>query len=63
MEYVRIFCDEISELDLSNIVDRCDKVAAIVADGEPALFIDDDLSPGGVSGDSDIGDDGAMLPI
>ena len=63
MEYVRSFFDEISELDLSNIVGHCDKVAASMADGEPALFLDDDLAPGGGSGDSDTGADGAMPPI
>ena len=63
MEYVRSFCDEISELDLSNIAGRCDKVAASMAGGDPALFLDDDLAPGGGSGDSDSGDDGEMPPI
>ena len=63
MEFVRNFCEEISELDLSNIVDRCDRIAASMADGEPALVLDDDLVPGGFSGDSDSGGDGAMPPI
>ena len=63
MEFVRSFCEEISELDLTKIVDHCDQIAASMADGEPALVLDDDLAPGGCSGDSDSGDDGAMPPI
>ena len=63
MEFVRSFCEEISELDLTKIVDHCDQIAARMADGEPALVLDDDLAPGGCSGDSDSGDDGAMPPI
>ena len=37
-EYVRSFFDEISELSLSNISGRCDKVASVMAGEESALF-------------------------
>ena len=62
-EYVRSFCDEITELDLPNIVDRCDKVAASMAEEAPALFLDDDLAPVSGSGESDIGDESATPAI
>ena len=62
-EYTRRFCGEISELNLSNIVDRCDKVADRMAGGEAALFLDDDIFHGAGSGGPDIGDGGAMPDI
>ena len=37
-EYVRRFFGEISELDLSNIADRCDKVAARMAEEGRRFF-------------------------
>ena len=57
-EYVRSFCEEPSELALSNIVGIFDKVTPIMAEDEAAFFLDD-LAPGAISGESD-SDDGAM---
>ena len=63
LEYVQSFCAEISVPDLANIAGLCDKVASIMADEEAAIFLDDDISRGAGSGESDSGDDGAMPVI
>ena len=63
VEYVRRFCVGVSELALSNIAGRCDKVAASMAEEEAALFLDDNQPPGAGSGESDSRDDGAKPAI
>ena len=51
-EYVQRFRDELSEDDLTEIVDHCDKVEEEMIEGA-ALFLDDDIAPD--PGGSDVG--------